>query len=379
MIILKKKRRKKKIGIGKMSSHSQEHHCGNSLCVDIHTHILPKNIPDLTKKYGYGGWVSLEHDQPNEKYTSYAGVEHVGTAKMMENGKQFRQVHSTLWCVDHRVKDCDHTKVSIQVLSTVPVMFSYWAKPEDTLDLARYLNDHIAQTVAENPKRFIGLGTLPMQAPDLAVKELRRCISDLGLAGIQIGTIINEWTLDAPELDPIFAACEELNAAIFIHPWGMQTDGRMGKYWFPWLVGMPCETTMAVCCLILGGVLEKYPKLKICLAHGGGSFPATVARIQHGFEVRPDLCAIRNKKGPMAYMDRIWVDSLVHDPDVLELLIKKFGDNRIVMGSDYPFILGEHKPGELIHRCDYLTEEQKKKILYKNALEFLGVSEEQFH
>jgi len=227
------------------------------------------------------------------------------------------------------MKDCDHTQVSVQVLSTVPVMFAYWAKPEDTLDLARYLNDHIAQTVAENPKRFVGLGTLPMQAPELAVRELRRCITDLGLVGIQIGTNINDWGLDAPELAPIweviyfyyfilfssknfphlillllllllfFKACEELGACIFIHPWNMASEGRFGKYWFPWLVGMPCETTMAICCLILGGVLEKHPKLKICLAHGGGSFPFTVSRIQHGFEVRPDLVAVRNKKGPL--------------------------------------------------------------------------------
>lgn len=178
-------------------------------------------------------------------------------------------------------------------------MFNYAARPEHTLDLARYLNDHIAQVVAEDPKRFVGLGTLPMQAPELAVQELKRCREELGLTGIQIGSHINDWNLDAPELDPIWAACEETNAVVFVHPWDMDSKGRMEKYWFPWLVGMPCETTISICAMVMGGVLERFPKLKVSFAHGGGSFPATVGRIQHGFEVRPDLCATRTKNGPM--------------------------------------------------------------------------------
>jgi len=198
-------------------------------------------------------------------YTSYGGTALCGVGKMLVDGKPFRDVQSTTWSPEDRIKDCDNTQVRVQVLSTVPVMFSYWAKPDDTLDLARYLNDHIAQTVSENPKRFIGsappaqlprevrcspahsapdfavrvhartgLGTLPMQAPDLAVKELRRCMQDLGLAGIQIGTSVNDWVLDAPELFTVFKACEELGAVVFIHPWNMKSDGRFGKYWFPW-------------------------------------------------------------------------------------------------------------------------------------------------
>eukprot|EP00126_Sphaerothecum_destruens_P008750 Sdes_comp20331_c0_seq1m14037 len=254
-------------------------------------------------------------------------------------------------------------------------MFSYWAKPEDTLDLSRYLNDHIAQMVAENPTRFVGLGTLPMQAPDLAVKELKRCIQDLGLAGVQIGSHVNEWNLDAQELRPIFAAAEELGAAIFVHPWDMEMKGRMQKYWLPWLVGMPAETCTAICCMIFGGVFEQFPNLKVCFAHGGGSFPFTIGRIEHGFNCRPDLCACDNNVNPKAYMGRFWVDSLVHDHEALKLLIKLVGEDKVVLGTDYPFPLGEQAPGKLVATCPDLNEKTKAKILGANALDFLGIAD----
>ncbi|CAH1763466.1 14681_t:CDS:2 [Entrophospora sp. SA101] len=329
------------------------------LKIDIHTHILPKHWPDLKKKYGYGGWMQLDHYEQ--------------ATRMLLDGKNFREVKCNCWSADERVRDCNKTGVDVQVLSTVPVMFSYSAKPQHTLDLARYLNDHIAQVCAEDPKRFVGLGTLPMQSPELAAQELRRCINELGLVGIQIGTHINDWNLDAPELEPIWESCEELEAAIFVHPWDMETKGRMEKYWFPWLIGMPCETTISICSLIFGGVLERYPNLKFSFAHGGGSFPATIGRIVHGFNVRPDLCATKIKKSPLEYLGRIQVDSLVHDEDTLKFLIKKIGINKIMLGSDYPFPLGEHHPGKLIENCEWLTDEDKEKLLSGNALKFLGL------
>ncbi|KAL1917072.1 uncharacterized protein VTP21DRAFT_5270 [Calcarisporiella thermophila] len=336
------------------------------LKIDLHTHILPKHWPDLNKRYGYGGWINMEHQES-------------GKARMMLDGKLFREVECNCWSSKERLIEMSQTEVDVQVLSTVPVMFAYSAKPEHTLDLARYLNDHIAQVCAENPRRFVGLGTLPMQAPDLAVQELRRCINELGLAGIQIGSHINDWNLDAPELEPIWAACEELGAAVFVHPWDMnKMQGRLEKYWFPWLIGMPCETTIAICSLVFGGVLERYPKLKICFAHGGGSFPGTLGRIEHGFKVRPDLCAIRTKTSPLEQLDRIWTDSLVHDEDTLKFLIQKIGIDRIVLGSDYPFPLGEHHPGKMIEECEWLSEEEKEKLLGGNALRFLGLQKDGF-
>lgn len=300
-------------------------------------------------------------------------------AKMMIDGKFFREIESNCWDPVTRMHECDAHKVSMQVLSTVPVMFSYWAKPNDALDLSKFLNDHIAGIVKNYPDRFIGLGTVPMQSPKLAIKEMERCVKELGLAGIEIGSHIEasegreEWNLNDENLFEFFQAAEELNAAIFVHPWDMMGKKEMPKYWLPWLVGMPAETSRAICSMIFGGIFERLKNLKVCFAHGGGSFPFTIGRIEHGFNVRPDLCAVDNNINPREYIGKFYLDSLVHDKDALKYIINLMGENKICLGSDYPFPLGEHIPGKLIEAMDF-TNDIKEKLLWKNAVEFLGVN-----
>jgi aminocarboxymuconate-semialdehyde decarboxylase len=333
--------------------------------VDVHTHILPKRWPDLRARYGYGGFVRLEHHAPRR-------------ARMLVDDTFFREISDTCWDAAARLEACDRDGVRVQVLSTVPVMFSYWAEPAHALELSRLLNDHIAATVAAHPGRFAGLGTVPLQAPDLAVAELERCVRELGLAGVQIGSHVNEWNLDHPALFPVFQAAEELHAAVFVHPWDMLGRERMTKYWLPWLVGMPAETALAICCVIFGGVLERLPRLRICFAHGGGAFPGTIGRIESGFRARPDLCAVDNPVNPRAYLGRFYVDSLVHDAEVLRHLLKLIGAERIALGSDYPFPLGEACPGQLIESLPELLPDTRDALLAGTALEFLGLQRASF-
>ncbi len=333
------------------------------LKVDIHTHILPERWPDLAQRYGYGGFIRLDHHK-------------AGCARMMKGDTFFREVEANCWDPAVRAAECDGHGVDVQVLSTVPVMFSYWAKPKDALDLSRLLNDHIAGIVRERPRRFLGLGTVPLQDPQLACRELDRCVNELGLAGIEIGSHVGSWNLEAPELFCVFERAAELGAAVFVHPWDMMGKDAMPNYWLPWLVGMPAETSRAICSMIFGGVFERLPELRVAFAHGGGSFPATIGRVQHGFDVRPDLCAVDNPCSPRSYLGKFWVDSLVLDAEVLRYLVGLMGAGRVALGSDYPFPLGEHVPGSLIESMDDLSDETKATLLSGAALEWLGRSAE---
>ena len=165
---------------------------------------------------------------------------------MMVDGRFFREIEENCWSPEARIAECDRDGTDIQVLSTVPVLFAYWAEPKDAHDLARLLNDHIAEVVSAHPRRFVGLGSLPLQAPDRSVVELERCVRELGLPGVQIGTHVNDWNLDHEELFPVFEKARDLGAAIFVHPWDMMARERMEKFWLPWLVGMPAETSLYV-------------------------------------------------------------------------------------------------------------------------------------
>lgn len=331
--------------------------------VDIHTHIIPSDLPQWKKKFGYGEFITLEHHKPC-------------CANMMMDGEFFREIESNCWDPEARLKDCGHHHVDVQVISTIPVMFSYWAEPKHTLEISKYLNDHIAEVCNLFPKRFVGLGTLPMQNADMAIKELRRC-KEIGLKGIQIGSHINDWNLNEPALFPIFEAMQDLDMALFVHPWWWSAKTKMPKYWLPWLVGMPAETSLAICSMIFGGIFERLPQLRVAFAHGGGAFPATIGRIEHGWQARPDLVAVDNIHNPKKYLGQFWLDSLVHDPKMLEIVVDLVGDNRVTLGTDYPFPLGEDKPGELIKTSKF-DHRTKEILLGDSALEWLNMDKKFF-
>ena len=258
--------------------------------IDTHTHIIPKHLLDFSKKFGYGEFITLDQHQNSKAW-------------MMQGNKRFREIEANCWDASIRLQQMQEHQADMQVICTIPVMFSYWAKPNDCLEVSQFLNDDIAKTVSNHPNKFIGLATVPMQDTNLAIKELERCML-MGYKGVQIGSNINNLNLNETQFDEFFAACENLNAAILVHPWQMMGQENMSKYWLPWLVGMPAEISRAICSMIFGGVFEKYKKLKVCFAHGGGSFLPTISRIAHGWDCRPDLVAIDNKNNPKTYLGK---------------------------------------------------------------------------
>jgi aminocarboxymuconate-semialdehyde decarboxylase len=326
--------------------------------IDTHTHIIPKYIPDFAKKFGYGDFITLDHHQP-------------GRAWMMQGSKRFREIVENCWNPEVRIEDMKQHHADMQVICTIPVMFSYWAEAAHGLEISQFLNDDIAATVNKHPDKFIGLATVPLQDPKLAIQELERCMK-MGYKGVQIGSNVNNKNLHEPELIDFFAACQDLNAAVLVHPWQMMGQEHMTKYWLPWLVGMPAEISRAICSMIFGGVFEKLPKLRVCFAHGGGSFLPTISRIEHGWDCRPDLVAIDNQKNPKDYLGKFWVDSHVCDHKMLQYVMDLVGADKIVQGSDYPFPLGEAVPGELVRSAPF-SNSDKEKIMSGSAKSWLGL------
>lgn len=333
------------------------------LKIDMHTHIFPKNLPDFSSKFGYGGFIHLDHHRP-------------GFANMMQGEKFFREIAENCWDPEIRIAEYEELGVQTQVVCTIPVMFSYWAKPKDGLEVSRFLNDDLAQVTQKYPKRYIGLGTIPMQDTDLAIQELERCKNELGFKGIQIGSNINNENLNEAKFYPIFEACQDLGMAVMVHPWNMMGKEYMERYWLPWLVGMPAETSRAACSMIFGGVFERLPNLRVNFSHAGGSFLPTIGRIEHGYNCRPDLVAIDNDVNPRNYLGKFWVDCITHDPLMLEYVLKTAGENRVTLGSDYPFPLGDLEIGKFIDEME-LSEEVKDQIFYKSTLEWLDMTEEE--
>lgn len=324
--------------------------------IDMHTHILPEKLPNFAEKFGYGDFIHLVHERE-------------GFANMMKGGVFFREIAKNCWDPEVRIREYELFRTSVQVVCTIPVMFSYWAKPEDCLELSMFLNDHLAGITDDYPERYIALGTVPMQDTGLAIRELQR-LKELDFPGVQIGSNINGLNLSEPQFFPFFEACQELDMAVFIHPWEMMGENDMKKYWLPWLVGMPAETARAACSLIFGGVLERLPRLRVCFAHAGGSLVPTIGRIEHGFNCRPDLVAVDNPVTPRHYLNKIWYDSATHDPQLLRYILEVVGDDRVCLGTDYPFPLGDLEIGAFIQQME-LPADTVERIFYKNTIAWL--------
>lgn len=336
------------------------------LKIDMHTHILPSEMPNWTAKFGYGDFVWLK-----------PSANKAGMADMMKGNQFFRTIEENCWDEEIRIADYEKFNTQVQVVCTVPVMFSYWSKPKDGLMLSQFLNDHIAGLQTKYPKNYVGLGTIPMQDTDLAIQELQRLKKELNISGIQIGSNINDLNLSDPRFFPIFEECERLGMAIMIHPWEMMGFSSMEKYWLPWLVGMPAETARAMASLIFGGILERLPNLRVLLSHAGGSFIPTIGRLEHGFNCRPDLVAVDNKVNPREYLGKFWTDCITHDIDLLKYILKVQGSEKVCLGTDYPFPLGDLEIGKFIEESD-IPAGDIENIFCNSILTWLDIEKSRF-
>jgi aminocarboxymuconate-semialdehyde decarboxylase len=285
------------------------------------------------------------------------------------NGKQFAIIGPKLNGVDQRIADMDALGVDVQAISPSPGQYFYFVPPELGRDAARMVNDGIAAAVARHPDRLVGMGTAPLQNVDMAVTELRRCVSELDLRGVEISSNVNGRELAEDDFRPFFAAAEELGVLVFMHPLGFTHGQRLSEHYLNNIIGNPIESTIALSHLIFGGVLERHPGLKLCVAHGGGYLPGYWGRMDHAFRARED-CRQNIGRAPSTYLRQVWLDTLVFDQDELDWLVATHGADRLCLGTDYPFDMAEPDPVGFHRR---LEEGARAKILGANAADLLGL------
>jgi aminocarboxymuconate-semialdehyde decarboxylase len=290
------------------------------------------------------------------------------------NVKQMATRAPKLTGVTERLKDMDKMGIDIQAVCPAPYHFFYFTEAAYGAELAREVNEGIAQLVADTPDRFVGMGSVPLQNAELAIKELEYCVKKLGMKGIEICTNVNGKNLTDPslKLDKFFARCEELGVVIFMHPLGWTQADRLTNHYFNNVIGNPLDSTVAVSHLIFDGVLQRYPKLKFVVAHGGGFIAHYWARMDHAWRARAD-CRTVIKKPPSSYLEKFYFDSITFDPEMLKRLIQKYGADHVVLGTDYPYDMGEEDPLGLIAQVKRLSKADRDLIQGGNAARLLKI------
>jgi aminocarboxymuconate-semialdehyde decarboxylase len=291
------------------------------------------------------------------------------------NMQQMKDRGAKLSDIATRLKDMDRMGIDVQAVSPAPAQYYYYAEPGFGLELARGINDRIAEIAATPGGRFVGLGSVPLQEPRLAVRELERCVKKLGLRGVEIGTNVNGIDLADPrlKLERFFAKAQELDVVLFMHPMGFTHADRLTEHYFNNIIGNPLESTLAVSHLIFGGVLDRHPKLKFCVAHGGGYLAHYAARMDHGWKVRPDARTLLTKKKPSSYLKKFFYDTITFDPQMLETLVERYGVKQLMLGSDYPYDMGDDDPVGTVERIQGLTEAERALVRGGNAARLLKI------
>lgn len=340
-----------------------------TVVVDLHAHVFSPDLPDMAAETGDPRWPRLVPGRIDDPADRSAGDgDDPERGAVWRGSDRFRVVRRPFWDAEARIAEMDTSGTDVQVISPIPVALTYWAEPAAALRFARAQNDRIAATVEASGGRLLGLGTVPLQDPEAAATELGRLTSDLGLAGAEIGTVVQGAELDHPELRPFFRAAADLGAPLFVHPIDGSGVLRCSEPRTDFAIGMHTDTALAATALVYGGVLAELPPLRVCLAHGGGAFPWTHPRLR-----------FRSPHADHDHLDalvrRLWADCLVFDPLPFGVLAARYGPEHLVLGSDYPFI--DHDPRGPLDgavAAGYVTEAEATAIRGPNALAFLGVS-----
>mgnify|MGYP001271769309 FL=1 len=328
-----------------------------SLAVDLHCHVHTPAADEIAKK----------GDKPADVTARY------GDPRTIERQKQLRiELDRKLTSVEQRLADMDRMGIDVQAISTSPMQYYYGLDPDLGRQTSRIVNQRLAEVVASHPDRFVGLGTVPLQAPELAVAELDYCMKTLGFRGLELGTNVGGLELSDSRFESFFARAEELNAILFLHPSGFTEPQRLKQHFLTNVIGNPLDTTVALAHIVFGGVLERHPGLKFVAAHGGGYMGHYPARMDHAYRVRPE-CHDHITRPPSYYMKKIYYDTMVFSHEQLEHLVNLWGANHVVIGTDYPYDMGYYKPVDFVNKAKALTRAQKAAIIGGNAAKLLGL------
>jgi aminocarboxymuconate-semialdehyde decarboxylase len=328
--------------------------------IDVHTHYVPRGWPDLSEV------VSPRRDWP------WLRIDSEREASIMVESTEFRRIADDCWNAEVRLAAMDADGVDAQVVSPTPVFFSYGTSAQEATKIARIFNDLALEVCAPAPARLLPFAQVPLQDPDAACAEADRCLAN-GHRGVEIGNHVGDRDLDDEGVVTFLQHCADRGIPVFVHPWDMPSSPRLDRWMARWITGMPAETHLSIVAMILGGVFDRVPpSLRICFAHGGGSFAFWLGRLENAWHKRPDLIAT-SQLPPSQYVGRFSVDSVVFEPTALRTLVDTLGADSVMLGSDYPYPLGERPVGNVVHQADFLDDEARAALLGGNAARFLGL------
>jgi aminocarboxymuconate-semialdehyde decarboxylase len=333
---------------------------GKSLKIDLHCHYAN---PDAAAKVADRNPAQYDH---NWRFANQLTRD--------TNVKQMHERAPKLSSIEVRLKDMDKMGIDIQAVSPAPHQTYYWTNPGEGQELARMVNERLAEICSKWPERFVALGTVPLQDAGLAVSELTHCVKTLGLRGVEINPSVNRMDLtDARlDLDKFFAKAQELDIVIFMHPVGFTHGERLMDHYFNNVIGNPLETTVAVSHLIFDGVMERYPKLKVVLPHAGGYLAHYWARMDHAWKARPDCRTVITKK-PSSYLEKFYFDTITFDRGMLSHMVGRYGADHVVLGTDYPYDMGMEHPVDFIGGTPGISKADKERIMGGNAARLLKI------